>query len=581
MRSRALAAAALLAAAGAASPASADNPGTLVYDLAADVDTLDPAWAYDSTSLFVISQMYEGLVAFDGPALDRFQPRLASVVPTRENGFLSADGLTYAFPLRRGVTFHDGSAVTPADVKYSLMRFLLTDRDGGPSALLLEPLIGRRRAAGPDGRPDPAVFDAADKAVSIEGGALVLRLKKPFAPLLSVLAGFAPAISRADVAAHGGWDGTKQAWPAHWNPPKTAAALHGRADGTGPFKLAAWDRAGRVLLLARHDGYWRRPAALAAARLETVPDDRERRRRLLRGDADVIQADPVLAASLASSTGVTVEANLPALEVPGVVLFNFSAAAQDNPWLGSGRLDGDGVPPDFFADRAVRKAFALAFDGDAYIRESWRGLARRAAGPIPPGLPGYTPTLAGWTRSLELAAQSLRSARGGAIWAAGFRLPVAYVEGRGESLAVCRRLRADLAALDPKFRVECRGLPQPALLGELRARRPACLIHRWILDYPDSHNAAEPFLGAHGVFAEPLGYANPKANALVEQAAAELDPNQRKPLYAELQALAVYDAPQLYTVNTYGALARRAKVLNWTYNPVQPHGNLYEVSKLP
>jgi peptide/nickel transport system substrate-binding protein len=89
---------------GAAAPARADqDPRTLTYALSSDVDSLDPDWAYDATSLFAIQQMYEGLVGFDGPAVDRFVPLLASVVPTRQNGFLSADGMTYAFPLRGGV----------------------------------------------------------------------------------------------------------------------------------------------------------------------------------------------------------------------------------------------------------------------------------------------------------------------------------------------------------------------------------------------------------------------------------------------------------------------------------------------
>ena len=35
-----------------------------------------------------------------------------------------------------------GREVTPEDVRYSLMRFMITDRAGGPSALLLEPIAG-------------------------------------------------------------------------------------------------------------------------------------------------------------------------------------------------------------------------------------------------------------------------------------------------------------------------------------------------------------------------------------------------------------------------------------------------------
>ncbi|MCR4293935.1 MAG: ABC transporter substrate-binding protein, partial [Elusimicrobia bacterium] len=93
----------------------------LDYALASDVDTLDPHWGYDAVSLFVVDQVYETLIDFKGESLDAFEPRLATVVPSLENGFLSKDGLTYAFPLRLGAKFHDGSALSAADVKYSLM----------------------------------------------------------------------------------------------------------------------------------------------------------------------------------------------------------------------------------------------------------------------------------------------------------------------------------------------------------------------------------------------------------------------------------------------------------------------------
>ena len=45
-------------------------------------------------------------------------PSLATEVPSLDNGLLSADGLTYTFPLREGVVFRDGTPMTAEDVKY-------------------------------------------------------------------------------------------------------------------------------------------------------------------------------------------------------------------------------------------------------------------------------------------------------------------------------------------------------------------------------------------------------------------------------------------------------------------------------
>jgi peptide/nickel transport system substrate-binding protein len=558
------------------------DPGTLTYALASDVDSLDPAWAYDATSLFVIQQVYEGLVGFDGESVDRFEPLAASIVPTTANGLLSANGLNYAFPIRAGVKFHDGTTMTPEDVKYSLLRFMLADRDGGPSSLLLEPLTGRSAVRGPDGKPDPAVFDLADEAVSVEGGAVVLRLKKPFAPLLSVLAGFAPVVSKSYIAAHGGWDGKRETWAAFCGGARETTALFAAEAGAGPFKLTGWNRELKRLTLARDDAYWREPAKLAGAVLLTVEDPKLRRRLLESGEADAAQVDPRALPFFQAVPGAVVDAGLPLLETDDVVFFNQKIDPRDNPWLGSGRLDGRGIPPDFFADTEVRRAFAFAFDYDAFIREGFHGAAERARGPIPRGLPGHAAAnQRGLSYSLEESEKAFRGARGGEIWTNGFLLTVAYADGDAGRAIACRILGEGLAKVNANFRVDCRGIPQTTLLDELRARRLGAFVYRWILDYPDPHNAVEPFLHSTGFFASAQSYSNPRADAMIEQAAAETDPNQRKLDYGELQALALYDIPDLFTAEANGAFARRAGVRGWLHNPIQPYGSLYGVVKLP
>jgi len=560
---------------------ASDDPATLTYALSSDVDSLDPDFAYDATSLFAIQQMYEPLVDFDGDALDRFAPRLAAVVPTRENGFLSKDGLTYRFPLRAGVKFHDGSQMTADDVKYSLMRFLLTTGEGGPSGLLLQPLTGRRSAAGPDGKPDPEVYDLADAAVSAEGGAIVLRLPAPFAPLLAVLAGSAQIVCKPYAIAHGGWDGTKATWARYWSPLKEKTALYDREDGTGPFKLDRWDREARSLTMVRNDAYWRAPAALGAARLLTVEQPRLRRQMLESGEADVAQLNSRALPFFQAVPGALVDTGLPQIQADDVILFNEKIATRDNPWIGSGRLDGQGVPPDFFADADVRGGFAFAFDYDGYIRDGFHGAAVRARGPIPLALlSGRLPPPQVRRYSLEEAAKALRAARGGEIWTSGFLLPMAYPDGDSERLQACRTLAAGLKKVNERFVVDCRGIPASKLIAELGQRRLSAFVYRWILDYPDPHNAVEPFLGSQGYFAGALGYSSPRADALIAQALAESDPAKRKAEYLELEALAAYEVPAIFTVETNGMIARRKKIANWNYHPMQPYGSLYEVTKL-
>ncbi|MBI4061166.1 MAG: ABC transporter substrate-binding protein [Elusimicrobia bacterium] len=561
---------------GSAARASGD-PAVLDYALAADVDTLDPHWAYDAASLFVVDQVYETLIDFAGASLDGFEPRLATVVPSRENGFLSKDGLTYAFPLRNGVKFHDGSTLSAQDVKYSLMRFLLLDRDGGPSNLLLAGLLGVHdtRALPPD-----QIYDLADKAVAVEGGSLVLRLKKPFAPLLGILANFAHIVSKGYVTANGGWDGRKENWLKHRNPAKEDAALYSRTNGTGPFQLESWDRTGKRISLLGNNSYWRKPPALARVNLATLMDSRERWRRLAAGEIDVAFVERRYLHQFEGLPGVVVTDGLPALETQNAILFNLRAEAKDNAWLGSGRL-GDGTPPDFFADVEVRKAFAFSFDYDAFVKEGYRSKAIQAHGPIPAALFGYNPKQKPWPFAPHQAEAAFKRAVGGAVWNRGFSLSVAYTEGNAERRIACRLLKEGVEKLNPLFHVDCRALPESKLLDEFRARRLPAFVYRWILDYPDPHNAVEPFLHSRGYFASMLGYDNPRADAMIEQAAAETDPAKRRALYHELQALAIYDAPAIFTADSDNVVVRRAEVQGWLYHPIQPYGTLYEVTKLP
>ncbi len=552
------------------------DPKTLDYATAADVDSLDPHWAYDAASLFVDDQIYETLIEFAGESLDSFEPRIATVVPSLQNGFLSKDGLTYAFPLRSGVKFHDGSDMSPNDVKYSLMRFLLIDRDGGPSNLLLEALLGVRTTA--DLPPDE-LYDHADKAISMEGGSVVIRLKKPYAPLMGILANFGHIVSQGFVTANGGWDGRKETWTKFRNPAKEKSALYARANGTGPFVLEAWDKAARKISLVRNETYWRSAPTLSRVNLIALEDSRERRKRLANGDIDAAFVERRYLDQFENLPGVTVTDGLASLETQNAVLFNQKINPVQNAWIGSGTL-GDGVPPDFFADADARKAFAFAFDYDQFIKEGYRSKAIQAHGPIPAVLFGYNPKQKPWPFSPYQAEGAFKRAKNGEVWAKGFAMSIAYTEGRSDRRIACRLLKEGIEKISPKFHIECRALSDSKLLDEFRARKLPAFVYRWIMDFPDPHNAVEPFLHSRGFFASQLGYANPRADAMIEQAVSEPDPAKRKAIYFELQAMAIYDAPAIFTADSYNIAVRRANVVGWVYHPIQPYGSLYGVSKI-
>src|SRR6058998_2084988 len=67
-----------------------------------DPRSLDPALSTDVPTGRAVGYLFDGLTHFDPDA--KVQPALA------ERWEVTPDGITYTFHLRRGVTFHDGSA---------------------------------------------------------------------------------------------------------------------------------------------------------------------------------------------------------------------------------------------------------------------------------------------------------------------------------------------------------------------------------------------------------------------------------------------------------------------------------------
>ena len=110
---------------------------------ASTADTLDPSRGTNTTDYARAFMFYNGLTRLDSKIAP--QPELAeSFSPSS-----GPDGAkVWTFKLRSGVTFHDGSKLTPADVIYTLAR--IKDPKTGSSARALATQIEEVVADGPD-----------------------------------------------------------------------------------------------------------------------------------------------------------------------------------------------------------------------------------------------------------------------------------------------------------------------------------------------------------------------------------------------------------------------------------------------
>ena len=559
------------------------NPDSYVHLTVADADSMDPAWAYDSVSSLITGNVYENLFVFEGASVENIKPLLAAAVPTKENGLISADGRTYRIPIRPGVRFHDGSPMTAEDARYSLLRFLLVDRASGPSSLLLEPLLGRSSTRDENGVLNPAAYRDAARAVRLDGQTLVLTLPRPFAPLLSVLSAWAPVVSKKWAIKNGDWDGTEATWARANNPGKESSPFFEKEMGTGPFFLERWDRKAKEFLLARHERYWRAPAKLKRVVVRAISEFGTRKLMLQAGDADSIQEDRSQYSQLQGLPGVQITDDLPLLAMDPMIFFNFKINPAANPYIGSGRLDGNGIPLDFFADKDVRKAIAYSLDYAGFIRDVYRGKGTQATGCIPKSLPGYNPHQPTYHLDLAEAKKYFQRAFGGRVWENGFKFTLTYNTGRTAHQILCQMLKRNLESLNHKFQVDVRPIDWPAFLDASNAGKLPLPIMRWGADYPDPHDFAFPLMHSKGVFPAVQKYANPEADRLIESAVKETHLARRKELYRRLMAIEHEDLPHLVLIDQVAYHAQRSWVGGWRYNPNAPDapygGSFYPLFK--
>jgi len=539
-------------------------------------ETLDPAWCYDTASAEVIFNVYETLIFFDGEHVDKFVPMLATEVPSRENGLVSEDGLTIKFPIREGVRFHNGEVLTPEDVEYSFERAMVQDRDGGPVWMILEPLLGVECTRDAEGNI-VVTAEEIDHAVEVEGNYVVFHLKAPY-PLTTFFQilsqSWSSIVNKKFCIEHGDWPGTWENWTAYNNP--EVPPLQEVMCGTGPFKLDRWEKGVQVVLV-RNDDYWREPAKIKYAVIKKIDEWSTRKLMFQAGDVDICYVPRQYAEELEGVPGIRCVKNLPTL-VLGALFFNFKIDPA-SPFIGNGRLGEGGIPPDFFADVNVRKAFAYSFDWDKYISEAWLGEALHVCGPIPMNLPFYNPEQETYNLDLAKAEEYFKKAWNGSVWEKGFKVYILYNAGNVQRKTAAEILKENIEKINPKFHVEIIEVDWPLYLRAMIRGQLGCFIIGWLADYPDPHNFVHPFMHSRGAFAAWQHYSNPHVDELIEEGIHTTDPERRREIYYELQRIYFEECPSIILHQPLGRHYERDWVQGWYYNPIFPGVYFYTLWK--
>ncbi len=190
-----------------ASPTAGGTAGGTIFLLthAEQWDQVDPQRAYTGEDLaFFSSTIYRSLEAYtyspDNPTASKLTPDLATDLGTPTDG-----AKTWAFTLRDGVTFQDGSPITCTDIAYGVSRTFATDViNQGPTYAIAYLAIpkdadGTSSYKGPYKKTGQALFDKA-VTCSADGKTVTFHLSQPVADFnYTVTLGFSPVPKAADT----------------------------------------------------------------------------------------------------------------------------------------------------------------------------------------------------------------------------------------------------------------------------------------------------------------------------------------------------------------------------------------------
>jgi peptide/nickel transport system substrate-binding protein len=446
----------------------------LVWARGGDSRTLDPAEIEFGEDAKISENVFETLVSYKNDSVE-LEPRLAT------GWTFSEDGRTLTFELREGVVFHDGTGFDAEDVVFSFGRLLDPKHAHAPRVVPYASSFGMIAGVRADG-PRRAVFS----------------LKTPSVVVLHNLALFGAAIVSPEAA-------------------KREGARFGRSPvGTGPYRLARWEKDVKIELAA-FDRYWGPRPAVPTVLVVPVASPQTAVERLKRGEVHAVDhPTPADARALQADPALRVQT------LPGMLSVYLAFNLELDPYRN----------PDF------RRAVALAIDRKAINELVWNGLATPSTNLVPPNVWGDIGATPPYEHDPAKARELLSKLRlpEAPLEILFNTLPRAY---NPEPQRLAEALRDQLAAVG--LRIKLTGYDRPAF--EVKYKEPShpMYISGWFADIPDPDNFFHPLL--HGESKRDMNgsfFDDPDFNRAVSAAQVERDPARRRAHYAK--AYEVYRA---------------------------------------
>ena len=297
------------------------------YNESAGITTLDPAHSRSLELMWVVDQMYDGLVELNEDL---------EIVPSIAESW-TIEGLTYTFKIRQGIEFSTGRQVDALDVAYSFER-------------LLDPSIASSGSW---------ILEAVEEVNVISDDEVEIKLKYEFPPFLGLLS--TPYASVVDREFEG--------------------ELRSESAGTGPFKLGYWVE-DVALVLHKNPNYWEPDLPyLEAVHIDFVPDMGSEYLGLVQGRYDFISGlHPAYMEDLMDEHGDLAEKHKGSLVLERIPFLktDYIGVLVDPKLM-------EGHP---LLDKRVRKALSQSIDRSSMAKVLRRNSVLPSDHFVPPSLPG-------------------------------------------------------------------------------------------------------------------------------------------------------------------------------------------------
>ncbi|MDQ3400052.1 MAG: ABC transporter substrate-binding protein [Chloroflexota bacterium] len=358
--------------------------GTLILARQGEVTNLDP----HKTPAFTAARVFELVYSY----LMRLDENVGVQTDLAESATTSADGKQVTIKLRKGVKFHNGDALTSADVKYTYDR-------------IIDP---KNAAVARSFFADVGTITAPDEST------VMFELKAPNAALLAYM-----AHPNTGVV-------SKKIGEANADLSKKETVI-----GSGPFKLAEWVPDNFMRFEANRDYYVAGQPYLDGLRINVVPDEQALTAALRTKAADMaIVLDAKVARTLRGEASLVLSAK------PSLSYHLLFVNTKRKP----------------FDDLKVRQAIAYAIDRQAIIDAVAFGEGE-VAGPIAPALTNFALPVSGYPlykRDIAKAKQLLQEANAGPI---EFTM-LTQTSEPAYAKDIAQLVQAQLAEIGVKMRIE-------------------------------------------------------------------------------------------------------------------------------